>query len=317
MVGDDRTLARAAIDAVIDRHRALSATVAAAATWAAAVTSRTQREADDIAWRRATAEFDGGASAGAWDNVLRDYQPLVVWPEYAERLTELHDDLGTALLGPAAYKSVAGLAPANSLRSVKHTIESAWREDRASRTFDGYLTEAPPIYEQMWQLYRSWVDEVDCAADVLDQTGFDSLWMRSTYAKSVSDRMDRAVQVFRDVYATLARAKYEPLVLSEWNSRDIPMEKTALEARGMQDQDDVRRAFTGNAAFVIDQWIGALLAGSLPEADRDVTVRALEDQFPEAIAVWRTRCAARLASGQPALRVPAGFYNRRPERRAS
>jgi hypothetical protein len=313
---DDRTRARTAIDAVSDKHRALSAMVGVAGTWAAAVVSRTQREAEDVAWRRASAELDAGASAGAWDNVLRDYQPVAVWPEYSERLTELHDDLGTALLGPAAYMSVAGLAPANSLRTVKHTIESAWRDDRASRMFDGYLTEAPLIYQEMWQRYRDWVHEVDCTVDVLEDAGFTSLWMR-TYANSVTDRLERAVQVFRDVYSALARSQFEPLVLSEWNSRDIPMEKAALEARGLRDQADVRAAITSRVAFIIDEWIGALLAGSLPEAARDATVRALEDQYPEAITVWRRRCAARESSGQPALRVPAAFYNRRSQRRAS
>jgi hypothetical protein len=313
----DRTRARAALDAVGEKHRAFSAAVGAAAAWAAAVASRTRLEADDVAWRRAAAEVDDDISAGVWDDVLRDYQPLVVWPQYAERLTELHDDLGTALLGPAAYKSVAGLAPANALRTVKHTIDFAWREDRASRTFDGYLTEAPLIYQEMWQSHHEWVDEVNCAADVLDRSGFTSLWMRSTYVPSVIDRADRAAQVFRDVYAALARSQYEPLVLIEWNSRDIPMEKAALEARGMSNQDDVRRAFTSNAAFIIDQWIGALLAASLPEADRDVTVRALEEQFPDAMTIWRSCCASRLSKGEPALRVPAAFYNRRPRRRAS
>jgi hypothetical protein len=317
MGADDRTRARAALDAVGDKHRAFSAAVGAAAAWATAVASRTRQEADDVAWRRAAAELDDVASAGAWDNVLRDYQPLVVWPEYGQRLTELHDDLGTALLGPAAYKSIAGLAPANSLRTVKHAIESAWREDRAAGIFDGYLTEAQLIYQGMWQSHHEWVDEVNCAADLLDRSGFTSLWMRSTYVTSVIDRADRAAQVFRDVYAALARAEFEPLVLVEWNSRDIPMAKAALEARGMRNQDDVRRAFTSNAAFIIDQWIGALLAGSLPEVDRDVTIRALEEQFPEAMTIWRRMCASRVANGEPALRVPAGFYNRRTGRRAS
>lgn len=318
MAADARTRSREALDSVCEKHRELSAAVGTAAAWAAAVASRTQQEADDVAWRRATAEFADHASAGAWDNVLREYQPVVVWAESAERLSELHDDLGTALLGPAAYKSVSGLAPANALRTVKLTIESAWRADRASRAFNGYLTEAPPVYQQMWQHYHDWAAEVDCAADVLDDTGLTSLWLRSAYAHSVTDRCDRTVLVFRDVYATLARAQFEPLVLAEWNSRDIPMSTAALEARGLRDQDDVRSAITSRVAFIIDEWIGALLAGSLPEADRDVTVRALEVQYPEAMTIWRRRCAARVSNGEPALRVPAAFYSRRqPEHRAS
>ena len=89
---------------------------------------------------------------------MRDYQPLVVWPQYAERLVELHNDLGTALLGPVIYRSVAGLPPANAPRTVKHTIESAWREDRASRLFEGHLPEAAGIHEEMRQRHREWVD---------------------------------------------------------------------------------------------------------------------------------------------------------------
>lgn len=52
----DRTRARAALDAVSDKHRAFSAAVGAAAAWAAAVASRTRQEADDVAWRRVAAE---------------------------------------------------------------------------------------------------------------------------------------------------------------------------------------------------------------------------------------------------------------------
>ena len=242
--GDDRPVRGRRSTLSCDKHRALSAMVGAAATWATAVALRTQRQADDVAWRRATAEMLNDGSAGAWVDELRDYQPVVVWPEYAQRLTELHDDLGTALLGPATYKSVAGLAPANAPRTVKHTIESAWREDRASQTFEGCLPEVVGIDDQMWLRRQEWVGEVRCAADVLELTGFTSLWMRSTYSSSVRDRLDRAVQVYRDVYAALARSQYEPLVLMEWNRRDIPMEKAAMEAHGVRDQDDVRAAIT-------------------------------------------------------------------------
>ena len=227
--------------------------------------------------------------------------------EYAQRLTELHDDLGTALLGPAAYKSVAGLAPANSLRTVKHTIESAWREDRASQTFEGCLPEVVGIYDEMWLRRHDWVGKVHCAADVLEQTGFTSLWMRRTYSSSVRDRLDRAVQVYRDVYAALARSQYEPLVLMEWNRRDVPMEKAALEGRGLRDQDDVRAAITSRVASIIDEWICALMVGGVSDSERERTVRSLDDQYPEAITAWRGICAARVANRHPALHVPMSF----------
>jgi hypothetical protein len=212
--------------------------------------------------------------------------------------------------------SVAGLAPANSLRTVKHAIESAWREDRASRSFEGYLPEAAVIDEQMCLRHHEWTGKVRCAADVLDHTGFASLWMR-TYANSVIDRLDRAVRVLRDAYAAAARAQFEPLVLMEWNSRNIAMEKAALEARGLRDQDDVRAAITHRVALVIDDWICALMVGGLPEADRDVTVRALEGEFPDAVTAWRGICAARVANRHPALRVPPMFYDWWSTHRAS
>ena len=317
MGADDRTRARAAIDAVSDKHRALSATVAAAATWAAAVTSRTRQEADDVAFRRATADITGDPAAGAWGDELRDYQPLVVWPEYADRLIELHNDLGTALLGPAAYKGAAGLAPANALRTVKHTIEAAWRADRASRTFDGHLTEAPPIDQDIWLRRQEWVSEVGCAADVLEQTGFTSLWMRSTYSASVWDRLGRAERVFRDTYVALARSQFEPLVLREWKRRDVQLEKAVLESRGVGDQDGARAAITHPVALIIDDWIGALMVGGLSESECDMTVRILEDQFPDAVSVWRGICAARVANGHRALQVPRAFYTGHWERSAS
>jgi hypothetical protein len=314
---EDRTRARAAIDAVSDKHRALSAMVGAAATWAAAVSSRTQRAADDIAWRRTTADITGDASAGAWGSELRDYQPLVVWPEYAERLTELHDDLGTALLGPAAYKSVAGLAPANSLHTVKHSIESAWREDRASQTFEGYLPEVVGIYDQMCLRHHDWVGKVRCAADVLDQTGFTSLWMRSAYVSSVRDRLDRAMQVYRDVYAALARSEYEPLVVMESNRRDVHMENAALGSSGLRDQDDVRVAVISRTASIIDEWVGALMVGGVGDSERERTVRALDDRYPDAMTAWRGICAARVSNRHPALYLPPSFYQRWSARKAS
>lgn len=316
MGADDRTRARTALDAVSDRHRALSAMVGAAATWASAVAARSQQKADDVAWRRATADITGDASAGAWDSELQDYQPLVVWPQYAERLTELHDDLGTALLGPVIYKSVAGLAPANAPRTVKHTIESAWREDRASRIFEGHLPEAAGIHEEMRARHREWVDEVDCAVDVLELTGFVSLWMR-TYRNSVTDRLKRAVRVLHDVYAAAVRAQYEPCVLIEWNRRDIPLPNNSLAKHLLPTQADVRRAIASRVAFIIDRWIAALIAGGLSEQERDVTVRALEDKYPEAVEVWRRMCASRVSSGLPAVPVPSAFYGRRTERSAS
>lgn len=313
---DDRTRARTAIDAVKDKHRALSAVVGAAAAWAGAVASRTQQEADDVAWRRATAEFDGGASAGAWDDVLRDYQPLVVWPQYSERLTELHDDLGTALLGPVIYKSVAGLAPANAPRTVKHTIEAAWREDRASRHFEGQLPEAAGIHGEMRQRHREWVDEVDCAVDVLEQTVFDSLWIR-TYRNSVTDRLKRAVRVLHDVYAAAAWAQFESSVLIEWNRRDVPLPHNSLAKHLLPTQADVRRAIASRVAFIIDRWVAVLIAGGLGEQERNVTVRALEDKYPEAVEAWRRMCASRVSSGLPAVPVPSALYGRRTARSAS
>jgi hypothetical protein len=316
MATDDRTRARAALDAVGDRHRALSAMVGAGATWACAVTARSQQEAEDVAWRRVTADITGDASAGAWDSELRDYQPLVVWPQYAERLTELHDDLGTALLGPVIYRSVAGLAPANAPRTVKHTIESAWREDRASRIFEGRLPEAARIHEKMRARHREWVDEVDCAVDVLEQTGFSSVWIR-TYTSSVTDRLERAVRVLHDVYTAAAWAQYEPCVLIEWNRRDIPLPDNSLAKHLLPTQADVRRAIASRVAFIVDGWIAALIAGGLSEQERDVTVRALEDKYPEAVAVWRRMCASRISSGLPAVPVPSALYGRRAERSAS
>lgn len=307
MVADDRARARAAIDAVIDKHRALSAMVGAAGTWAAAVASRTQREADDVAWRRSTADLTGDASAGAWDSELRDYQPVVVWPQYAERLAELHDDLGTALLGPVIYKSVVGLAPANAPRTVKHTIESAWRQDRASQTFEGCLPEVVGIYDQMWFRRQDWTGKVHCAADVLEQTGFDSLWLCSTYSSSVRDRLDRAVQAYRDVYATLARSQFEPLLLTEWKRRDVPMDSATMQVHGLRWQDGVRAAIGGRAALVIDDWIGSLMAGGASESEQEMTVRELADKFPEAMTVWRGICAVRVANGYPALQKPKAF----------
>lgn len=317
MGADDRARARKALDALGDRHRALSAAVGAAATWADAVASRTQQDADDVAWRRATADMTGDDSAGVWGRELRYYQPLVVWPQYAERLTELHDDLGTALLGPVIYKSVAGLAPANAPRTAKHTIELAWRDDRAARILDGCLTEVPPIDQDIWLRHNEWASEVRRAADVLEQTGFTSLWMRRTYANSVTDRLKRAVRVFRDVYAALARSQFEPLVLMEWKRRDIAMETAATEAARLRDHDEVLVAITHRAAVIIDDWIGSLLAGGISESERDRTVRVLEDQFPDAVAAWRGICAARVSNRHPALQIPRAFYTGQWERSAS
>lgn len=308
MGADDRALAREALDAVSVRHRALSAAVGAAASWAATVAARTQRQADDVAWRRTTADITGDDSAGAWGSELRGYQPVVVWPQYAERLSELHDDLGTALLGPVIYRSVAGLAPANAPRTVKHMIESAWREDRAARVFEGCLTEAPPIDQDIWLRRQEWASEVRCAADVLEQTGFDSLWMRSTYSASVWDRQRRAVRAFLDVYATLARSQFEPLLLTEWKRWD---------AHGVREQGDVRSAITHRAALIIDDWIGSLLAGGVSESEQEMTERALEDQYPDAMTAWRGICAARVANGHPALQKPKAFYTGQWERSAS
>jgi hypothetical protein len=316
MGAEDRTRARAAIDAVSGKHRALSATVAAAASWAAAAAARTRQEADDVAWRRTTAELDDATSTGAWDNVLRDYQPLVVWPEYGQHLAELHDDLGAALLGPAAYKSVAGLAPANALRTVKHTMESAWRDDRACRVFDGRLPEAAKIHEEMRQCHDDWVAEVNCAVDVLEQTRFTSLWMRP-YKDSVTDRLRHAVPMFREVYTATAWADYEPCLLIEWNQREIPLPKDAFARHWLPTQADVRRNFANRAAFVVDRWIAALIAGGLSEQERDVTTRVLDDRYPEAMAAWRRMCASRVSSGLPAVPVPPALYGVRRERNAS
>lgn len=306
MATHDRTRARAAIDTVIEKHRAVSAMVGAMASWAAAVAARTQREADDVAWWRATADLTGDASAGEWCSELRDYQPLVVWPEYAERLLELHDDLGTALLGPAIYKSVSGLAPANSARTVKHTIESGWREDRASHTFEGCLPEVVGFYDQLCLRRHDWQGKVNWAADLLEQTGFTSLWMRSTYSSSVRDRLDRAVQVYRDVYAALARARYEPSFLVEVNRRDAPVETAALEGRG---RDEVRAASTNCMAAILDEWICALMTGGVSDSELERTERALEHQYPEAMTAWRAICAARVANRHPALDKPQSFYD--------
>ena len=49
----------------------------------------------------------------------------------------------------------------------------------------------------------------------------------------------------------------------------------------------MRRAIASRVAFIIDRWIAALIAGGLSEQERDVTVRALEDKYPEAVEVWR------------------------------
>jgi hypothetical protein len=297
---DDRTRARTAIDAVSDKHCAMSAMVGAAASWATTVSRRSQEKADDVAWHRATDDLTGEMSAGAWSYELRDYQPLVVWPQYGERLKELHDDLGTALLGPVIYKSVAGLAPANSARTVKHTIEAAWRDDRASGAFEGRLPEAAQIQHAMWQRHDEWVDEVACAADVLEQAGFAALWMRSTYSASVTDRLKRAVVMLHEVYAAAAWAENEPCVLMEWNRRDMPI--TGIANR---------------VAFIIDGWMRVLVAGGLSEQELNVTLRALDDKYPQAVAVWRRMCASRVSSGLPAIRVPPAFHHRPPARRAS
>lgn len=316
MATHDRTRARAALDAVGDRHRALSAMVGAAATWAAAVAARSQQEADDVAWRRATADITGDASAGAWDSELRDYQPLVVWPQYGQRLAELHDDLATALLGPVIYRSVAGLAPANAPRTVKHTIEAAWRQDRASRVFEGRLPEAARIHADTQARHREWVDEVDCAVDVLEQTGFTTLWMR-TYRNSTTDRLTRAVRMLHDVYTAAAWAQYEPCVLIEWNRRDIPLPENSLAKHLLPTQDHVRRGIANRAAYIINGWIATLIAGGLSEQERDVTIHALEDRYPDAVAVWRRGCALRVSSGLPAVPVPSALYGRPAERSAS
>jgi hypothetical protein len=317
MGADDSTRARAAIDAVIEKHRDMSAAVGAAATWAAAAAIRSQQKADDVAWSRATAYLTGDMSACAWSYELRDYEPIVVWSEYAERLTELHDDLGTALLGPVIYRSVAALAPANAPRTVKHIIELTWREHRASRVFEGRLPEAAQIHQELRQRHDEWVCEVDCAADVLEQTGFTSLWMRSTYSASTTDRLKRAVRVFHDVYAAAAWAQNEPHVLMEWTRRDIPLPNNSLAKHLLPTQADVRRAIASRVAFIIDRWIAALIAGGLSDQERDVTVLALENKYPEAVAGWRRMCASRVSSGLPAVPVPSALYGGRPKRRAS
>jgi hypothetical protein len=314
---EDRTRARAAIDAVSDKHRALSAMVGAATIWAAAVALRTGLDARDVAWLRATAELGDDVSAGAWmDSELRDYSPLVVGIEYAAGLAELHDDLCTAGLGPAAYKSIAGLAPAKPLRTVKHLMDLAWRADREAHVFEGRLAEAAYVDQEMRQRHDEWVAEVDCAVDVLEDTGFQSLWMRP-YRDSVTDRLRHAVPMFHEVYAALARAQFEPLVLTEWKRRNLQLEKAVLESWGPGDQEDVRVAITHRVAAIIDDWIGSLLAGGLSEQERDVTARALDDQYPDAMMAWRGICAARVANRHPALQIPKAFYTEQWERSAS